>query len=138
LLNFLFFQSDPKEMIVRRVGQALLTAAGLMLFVSVLWWGPEAVVAQEASAVAEGKKIAFDRRKGNCLACHMMDDGELPGNIGPPLIAMKARYPDKATLRAQIYDARTSNPNTVMPPFGPHAVISEEEIDKVTDYVYTL
>ena len=96
------------------------------------------VVAQDASMVAEGKKIAFNRRKGNCLACHMMDDGTLPGNIGPPLIAMQARFPDKAALRAQIYDSRLRNPNTIMPPFGPHEIISESEIDKVTEYVWTL
>ena len=39
--------------------------------------------------VQEGKKLAFDRKKGNCLACHMIDDGELACNSGPPLIAMK-------------------------------------------------
>ena len=68
----------------------------------------------------------------------MMDDGSLPGNIGPPLIAMKARFPDKSALRAQIYDSRVRNPNTIMPPFGPHEIISESEIDKVTEYVWSL
>lgn len=96
----------------------------------------EAKVSEEA--LAKGKEIAFNRSKGNCLACHMMDGGELPGNIGPPLIAMKARFPDRAVLREQIYDARIKNPMTIMIPFGPHQVISEEEIDLVTDYVHTL
>ena len=88
--------------------------------------------------LAEGKKIAFDRKKGNCLACHMIEGGTLPGNIGPPLIAMKARFPDKAKLRAQIYDATQINPNTIMIPFGPHAVLSDSEIDKVTSYIHSL
>jgi sulfur-oxidizing protein SoxX len=92
----------------------------------------------EDEFVQQGKMIAFDRKKGNCLACHAMDDGNLPGNIGPPLVAMKARYPDKAKLRAQIYDARINNPHTLMIPFGPHGVITDEEIDMVTEYVYTL
>ena len=92
----------------------------------------------EDEIIQQGKKIAFDRKKGNCLACHAMGDGNLPGNIGPPLIAMKPRYPDKARLREQIYDARTTNPHTIMIPFGPHGVISEDEIDMVTEYVYTL
>jgi sulfur-oxidizing protein SoxX len=92
----------------------------------------------EDEFVQQGKMIAFDRKKGNCLACHAMDDGNLPGNIGPPLIAMKARYPDKAKLRAQIYDARINNPHTVMIPFGPHGVLTDKEIDMVTEYVYTL
>lgn len=91
-----------------------------------------------ASMVEEGKKVAEDRRKGNCLACHVMGDGQLPGNIGPPLVAMKARFPDKAVLRAQIWDATQKNPNTMMPPFGRHKVLTEDEIDKITEYVYTL
>ncbi len=91
-----------------------------------------------ADDVAEGKKIAFDRKKGNCVSCHMMDDGALPGNIGPPLIAMKARFPDKAKLRDQIYDPRNMNPNTFMPPFGAHAILTADEIDKITAYVHSV
>jgi sulfur-oxidizing protein SoxX len=86
----------------------------------------------------KGKAAAIDRTKGNCLACHAMDDGTLPGNIGPPLIAMKARFPDKSKLRAQIWDATVVNPNTIMIPFGRNGVLSEEEIDQVVEYVYTL
>lgn len=91
-----------------------------------------------ADAVADGKKVAFDRKKGNCLACHMIAGGSLPGNIGPPLIAMKARFPDKAKLRAQIWDSTDSNPNTIMPPFGKHRILSEKEVDLVTEFIYTL
>ena len=94
--------------------------------------------AQDSPMAAEGKKLAFDSRKGNCLACHMMDDGTMPGNIGPPLIAMQARFPDQAALRALIYDARAKNPTTFMPPFGPHEIISESEIDQITEYVWSL
>ena len=88
-----------------------------------------------------GKQIAFDRTKGNCLACHAMPtvpDAESPGLIGPPLIAMSARYPDKAKLRAQIWDATVANPSSSMIPFGKHGVLTEAEIDKVTDFVYGL
>ena len=90
------------------------------------------------TTVEQGKKIAFDRKKGNCLACHQIDDGSLPGNIGPPLVAMKARYPDKEKLREQIYDPTKNNPQTVMPPFGKNKILSKDEIDKVVDYIYTL
>lgn len=93
---------------------------------------------EEMSAIEEGKQLAFDRQKGNCLACHMIQGGELPGNIGPPLIAMAARFPDKAVLREQIYDARIKNPNTIMIPFGPMGVMTDEEIDKVVEYISTL
>lgn len=93
---------------------------------------------EKMSAVDEGKKLAFNRKMGNCLGCHQMDDGALPGNIGPPLMAMKARYPDKAKLRAQIYDATVRNPHTMMPPFGRHGILTDDQIDKITEYVYTL
>ena len=111
---------------------SLATLLGALLFT------PFQASAAGASAVEKGKAVAVDRKKGNCLACHAMDDGILPGNIGPPLIAMKARFPDKAKLRAQIWDATVVNPNTIMPPFGRHRMLSEEQIDQITEYVYTL
>lgn len=88
-----------------------------------------------------GKDIAFNRGKGNCLACHAMPtvpDAESAGMYGPPLIAMSARFPDKAKLRAQIWDATAVNPSTSMIPFGKHGVLTEAEIDKVVDFVYGL
>jgi len=91
-----------------------------------------------SSVVEKGKAVAYDRKKGNCLACHMMDDGTLPGNIGPPLVSMKLRFPDKAKLRAQIWDPTVTNPNSIMIPFGRHKVLSEEEIDQIVEYIYTL
>ena len=97
------------------------------------------VNAGDESVIAQGKKISLDRKKGNCLACHLIPEGgEQPGNIGPPLIAMKTRFPDKAVLKAQISDARTKNPNTIMPPFGAHGILTEDELDKVTEYIQSL
>jgi sulfur-oxidizing protein SoxX len=94
-------------------------------------------MAEEAqSAVEQGKELAFDRKKGNCLACHMIASGDLPGNIGPPLVAMAQRYPDKAKLRAQIWDATVANPHSSMPPFGRNLILSEKEIDLVTEFIY--
>jgi L-cysteine S-thiosulfotransferase len=88
-----------------------------------------------------GKELAFDNRKGNCLACHGMPtvpDAVATGLYGPPLIAMSARFPDKAKLRAQIWDATAFNPSSTMMPFGKHQVLTEEEIDKVVDFIYGL
>jgi len=88
-----------------------------------------------------GKDIAFNNRKGNCLACHGMPtvpDAQSTGLYGPPLIAMSARFPNKAQLRARIWDATAFNPSSSMIPFGKHGVLTEAEIDKVTDFVYGL
>ncbi len=113
---------------------------GALLLGAVVVSGP--VAAQQAQAdgnmVAEGKKIALDRRKGNCAACHMMDNVESPGTFGPPLMMMKQRFPDKAKLRAQLWDPQVANPNTSMPPFGKHEILSSEELDKVVEYVWSL
>ncbi|MEA3274178.1 MAG: sulfur oxidation c-type cytochrome SoxX [Pseudomonadota bacterium] len=90
------------------------------------------------SDVEAGKKIAMDRRKGNCIACHQMAGGEGPGNIGPPLVAMQARYPDQARLHAQIWDSTAANPASAMPPFGKHEILTEEQINQVVAYIMTL
>ncbi|MFK8026570.1 MAG: sulfur oxidation c-type cytochrome SoxX [Gammaproteobacteria bacterium] len=87
---------------------------------------------------ADGKQLAFDRTKGNCLACHAIEGGESPGNIGPALINMKQRYPDKSLLRQRIWDETQFNPITVMPPFGKHRILTEEEIDQVVDFIHAL
>jgi sulfur-oxidizing protein SoxX len=88
-------------------------------------------------AATQGGCVAVDRTKGNCHSCHMIN-GINYGNIAPPLVAMKARFPDKAKLRAQVWDAAVANPKTVMPPFGRHGILSEEEIDKVVEWLLTL
>ena len=97
-----------------------------------------AAEAGAASMIEEGREIALDRRKGNCMACHVMAGATLPGNIGPPLVAMKARFPDKAKLRARIWDASKINPRSLMPPFGRHEILTEDEIDKVVEFVHSL
>lgn len=94
--------------------------------------------AADDADIAKGKELAFDRKKGNCLACHDIAGGSLPGNIGPPLVSMQTRFPEIDKLRAQIYDARKNNPDTIMIPFGPHAVLSDTEIDMVTKFIHTL
>ena len=117
------------------------TAASMAIALGSLALAPASnAVAAEAgkSVIEQGKEIAFNRKKGNCLACHQIEGGSLPGNIGPPLVAMKARFPDKAKLRAQIWDATRNNPNSIMPPFGRHKILSEDEIDKIVEFIYTL
>jgi sulfur-oxidizing protein SoxX len=100
-----------------------------------------AAVAAEPAKEWTGKELAYDNKMGNCLACHAMPtqaDAAQPGNSGPPLIAMSARFPDKAALRAQIWDPTVRNPETYMPPFGKHKILTEEQIDKVVDFIYGL
>ena len=122
---------------------ALACAVGAIMLSGNALAQATATPAAAAAPVKEmtGKELAFNNRKGNCLACHGMPtvpDAESTGLYGPPLIAMSARFPDKAKLRAQIWDATAFNPSTSMIPFGKHGVLTEAEIDKVTDFVYGL
>lgn len=104
--------------------------------------------ADEAKNEPTGQQLAYDKKKGNCLACHQFPSDPstrspvsknfTAATIGPPLVGLKARYPDKAKLRAQIWDPMANNPNTVMPPFGKHHILSAKEIDLIADYVYGL
>jgi sulfur-oxidizing protein SoxX len=93
--------------------------------------------AQAQSGAADGQKIAFDRGKGNCLTCHEIEGGDLPGTIGPQLKDLKARY-DRNELIAIVTDETKRNPQTVMPPFGRNRILTEREIKAVVDFLQTL
>lgn len=136
---------------MRKTAEAVLAASA-----AVLIWGTAAMPLTASAAgqvpdpkvcndtanppkdpVTKGGCVVLDRRKGNCMACHQMA-GVSSGNIAPPLVAMQARFPDKAKLRAQIEDATKFNPTSVMPPFGRHEILTKEEIDQVVEFVLTL
>ena len=94
--------------------------------------------ARAQSAAAEGQKLAFDRGKGNCLTCHVIKGGDLPGTIGPELNDIKAKYPDRNDLVAILNDETKRNPLTVMPPFGRNRILTEQEINAIVDFLQTL
>jgi sulfur-oxidizing protein SoxX len=94
--------------------------------------------ASAQSAVSDGQKLAFDRSKGNCLTCHEIKGGDLPGTIGPPLTDIKSKYPNRNDLVAIVSDESKRNPQTVMPPFGRNRILTEQEINAVVDFLQTL
>lgn len=117
-----------------RARQRLRAAATLCGAIFGLCAGWLTAAAQPASV---GETLAFDRSKGNCLTCHEIKGGDAPGNIGPALSDMKARYPDRKELAAIIYDETKRNPLTVMPPFGRNLILTKQEIESVIDFLYT-
>ena len=139
-----------------RKSLSLVTAAGAALIAGSLAMMPAAVAddmlptekgcksVKDPDAAMKGWCVAINRKKGNCLACHDIVTSKFPadlppsGNIGPALVNMKKRYPDKAKLRAQIWDAGVANPQTSMPPFGKHKVLSESDIDNIVTFLYTI
>ena len=100
--------------------------------------GVAADSAHAQSAVADGQKLAFDRGKGNCLTCHVIKGGDLPGTIGPELKDIKSKYPDRNELVAIIFDETKRNPQTMMPPFGRNRILTDKEIDAIVDFLQTL
>src|SRR5690242_14161493 len=90
------------------------------------------------SGAADGQKLAFDRGKGNCLTCHEIKGGDLPGTIGPKLENIKSKYPDRGDLIAILTDETRRNPQTVMPPFGRNRILTEQEINAIVDFLQTL
>src|SRR6201994_3961106 len=90
------------------------------------------------SSVAGGQNLPFDRAKGNCLPCHVIKGGDLPGTIGPELVDIKKKYPNRDELVAIVFDETKRNPLTVMPPFGRNRILTEKEINAVVDFLQTL
>ena len=87
---------------------------------------------------AAGQKVANDRAKGNCVACHVMAGSDSPGAIGPILIAMQTRFPSKMALAQQIWDPTVRNAEVVMPPFGKHEILSQKEFVDVVEFIWSL
>ena len=108
-----------------------------MLLALLMTIGP-AITAQAQSNAAEGQKLAFDRAKGNCLSCHDIKGGDLPGSIGPQLKDIKSKYPDRKDLIAILTDESRRNPLTAMPPFGRNRILTEQEIEAIVDFLQTL
>ncbi|TYO64860.1 sulfur oxidation c-type cytochrome SoxX [Bradyrhizobium hipponense] len=109
-----------------------------LLFVLAIAAGLAAGPARAQSTVADGQKLAFDRGKGNCLTCHVIKGGDLPGTIGPELKDIKAKYPDRNELVAILFDETRRNPQSMMPPFGRNRILTEQEINAIVDFLQTL
>ena len=114
---------------------APVPAAALALLLGLL---ASSLPAAAQSAASEGEKLAFDRSKGNCLTCHVIKGGVLPGSIGPELSDIKSKYPDRSELVAILQDATKRNPQTVMPPFGRKRILTHKEINAIVVFLQTL
>jgi sulfur-oxidizing protein SoxX len=67
---------------------------------------------------ARGRRLAFDRTKGNCLVCHSLPGAEAasPGDLGPDLAGVGARR-TVPELRLRMVDPRRIDPEARMPAF---------------------
>ena len=74
-------------------GLSRAAALPSMLLFGVALFAGGAASAQ--SPAMPGQSLAFDRSKGNCLTCHVIQGGDAAGNVGPPLSGMKQRFPSR-------------------------------------------
>ena len=118
---------SSKSIVLQALAAALLLGAAA-----------SATPAAAQSSIDQGRKLAFDRGKGNCLTCHEIKGGDLPGTIGPALKDIKSKYPDRNDLVAIVTDETKRNPETVMPPFGRNHILTDGEINAVVDFLQTL
>ncbi len=106
----------------------------------------------KAGDPVKGRKLAINRKKGNCLACHVMPIPEQAdhGEVGPPLNDVGGRL-SPGEMRMRIVDSKTLNPDTIMPAFyrttGFHRVqkkwqgktiISAQDVEDIVAYLMTL
>ena len=101
---------------------------------------------------AKGRKLAINRKKGNCLACHVMPIPEQPyhGEVGPELNGVANRY-QEGELRLLVVNAKLINEDTIMPSFYRNdgfnrilkkfkgkTILSAQEVEDVVAYLMTL
>jgi sulfur-oxidizing protein SoxX len=91
------------------------------------------LVARPAAAAPEDVHKLLD---SHCQQCHQIKGISDYGNVGPSLIGLKSRYPDRKDVVAIINDETKRNPQTVMPPFGRNLILTKQEIDTIVDYLY--
>lgn len=84
---------------------------------------------------ARGKQIAFARDRGNCLACHDIKGGVQPGSRGLDLKLFGTTGRSDAEAYAMVYDMRTINPDTLMPPFGTNEILSDQDLRDVVAFL---
>lgn len=101
---------------------------------------------------SNGRKVVINRKKGNCLACHVMPIAEQPyhGEVGPELHGVASRY-QEGELRLLIVNAKLINEDTIMPAFYRNSgftrvhkkfkgktILSAQQIEDVVAYLLTL
>ena len=106
-----------------------------------------------AGDAANGRKVFMNRKKGNCLACHVndeMSEQSFHGEVGPELNGVADRW-ETAELRGIVVNAKKMFDGTIMPAFYRDAgfnrtlkkfdgksILSAQEVEDLLAYISTL
>ena len=122
---------------MRKTAKFLTTASAVLMLIGTAALTPTVAMAVDDELAAKGKKIAENRKKGNCFTCHAYKGVHMAGNIGPSLDGIGKRK-TKKQLFDQIWDATKANPNSSMPPFGKYEALSKSEVTALAEWASTL
>jgi sulfur oxidation c-type cytochrome SoxX len=87
---------------------------------------------------ARGKEIAMSPKRGNCVTCHRLPGDQWPGTVGSSLLQYKKYEYTADRIYQQIYDPRVFNPYSVMPPFGSHNLLGDQEIRDLVAFLQSI
>jgi len=68
------------------------------------------------ASVERGRALLANRQDSGCILCHTVPGMAAGGDLGPPLAGLAGRA-DVAQIRQRIADARSLNPETIMPAY---------------------
>ncbi|MEQ1590825.1 MAG: sulfur oxidation c-type cytochrome SoxA [Thiobacillaceae bacterium] len=108
---------------------------------SPVYASPPTLDAPITGDIKNGEKLAFDRtRGGSCVACHIMGKTTpaLPGNIGPDLSTIGTWERSDQWLFNYVYDPRSVNPQSMMPPWGANKLFNVQEIHDIVAFLKSL
>lgn len=112
---------------------------------------PQALTATAGDAT-RGRAIVANRQVGLCLLCHTgpIPEERFQGNLAPDLAGAGKRW-SAGQLRLRMVDARTLNPQTIMPPYhridalnrvapawAGAPMLAAQQIEDVVAYLLTL
>lgn len=123
--------SHPRELTLLAV---FASALGLAFF---------AAPFANAQPILDGRLLFMDSKKGNCAACHQAPRDsavKIASTVAKPLANISAKFTAEA-LRVAIADYRAtaaSGEASIMPPYLPHRILTEAELDAVVAYVIQL
>ena len=137
--------------IAASVGMTFAASAEVVAYQIVDDGIPKSLTGKSGDAKA-GRKVAYNRKTGNCLACHKLPipEQQFHGEVGPDLKGVASRY-SEAEIRLRVVDSKKMNSDTIMPAFYRDSgftrlqkkwvgksILKAQEVEDLVAYLMTL